>query len=437
MRRIYPEFAYGDGPRSGCWWDETVDIPGFSVLEGDIKADVVVVGGGFTGVSAALHLAQAGVDVALVEASRLAWGASGRNGGFCCLGGARTEDAELDRRFGKEGRLEWYAAEKAAVDLVHRLLTDLHIDADVHSEGETLLAHHEKKVPYLDAYARSVEENYGVSPRVLDVRDLPEEGLSGPFHGAVTVPVGFALNPRKYLGGMIAAATGLGVRFYEHSAATEVSSGRVKTARGAVRADKVIVATNGYSSEDTPAWLAGRYMPTQSTIVVTRPLTGEELQAAGWTSYQMVYDTRNLLHYFRLMPDNRMLFGMRGGLLSSPQAEAKAQARVHRDFERMFPMWAHVERPNSWSGLVCLARDGLPFAGEIPGQSGVLAGMCYHGNGVAMGSFTGQVLARLAQGEQPELYPAAMQSPLPKFPLGRGRRALMPFVYAGLALGDR
>ena len=436
MRKIYPAFTYGDGPRAGCWWDETVDIPDFPKAQCELRTDVVVVGGGFTGVSAALHLAETGADVVLVEASRMAWGASGRNGGFCCLGGARTTDTALDREFGREGRQDWYAAEVAAVDLVDDLLQTHGIDADRHSQGETLLAHNAKNLPELESYARKVEENYGLTPRMTTAEDLPGEGLSGPFHGAVTVPKGFALNPRKYLAGLIRAATARGVRLFEHSPAVDIASGQVKTPSGTIKADTVIVATNGYSSEDVPDWLAGRYMPTQSTIVVTRPLTGEELQSAGWTSYQMVYDTRNLLHYFRLMPDNRMLFGMRGGLLSSPASEARAQARVHRDFEQMFPMWAHVERPNSWSGLVCLARDGLPFTGEVPGQPGVFAGMCYHGNGVAMGSYTGKLLAELAQGQTPDLYPAAMQRPLPRFPLGRGRRALMPFVYAGLALGD-
>lgn len=206
----------------------------------------------------------------------------------------------------------------------------------------------------------------------------------------------------------------------------------------ALHADQVIIATNGYSSEDVPQWLTGRYMPSQSNVLVTRPLSDDELAAAGWTTDQMAYDTRNLLHYFRLMPDRRFLFGMRGGLLTGRAAERRATAKIRSDFDQIFPAWHAVETTHSWSGMVCLARDLLPFAGPVPKSKGLWAGMCYHGNGVAMGSYTGALLAQLVQGKQPELlYPKPMQAPLRRFELGRLRRAVMPFAYVGLMLADR
>lgn len=112
---------------------------------------------------------------------------------------------------------------------------------------------------------------------------------------------------------------------------------RVKSTHGNITADAVVSATNGYSSEDVPVWLAAGYLPSQSNVLVTRPLTSADIQAQGWHSDQMAYDTRNLLHYLRLMPDRRFLFGMRGGLISPPAAEASARRRNRRDFERMFP----------------------------------------------------------------------------------------------------
>ena len=217
---------------------------------------------------------------------------------------------------------------------------------------------------------------------------------------------------------------------------TDINETGVSTASGRVVSDRVIVATNGYSSEDLPNWMAGRYLPTQSTVIVTRPLTPSELSAQGWTSMQMAYDSRHLLHYFRLMPDNRLLFGMRGGILSSRTAEARAQGRVVRDFRQMFPAWANVEIPYAWSGLVCLARDLVPFAGAVAGASNVLAGFAYHGNGVAMGTFTGKVLAQLALGETPDLYPAVMRNPARKFPFGSLRRSIMPPIYAAYQVDD-
>jgi glycine/D-amino acid oxidase-like deaminating enzyme len=183
--------------------------------------------------------------------------------------------------------------------------------------------------------------------------------------------------------------------------------------------------------------MAGRYMPAQSNVLVTRPLTQTELDAAGWTSRQMAYDTRNLLHYFRLMPDNRFLFGMRGGLVASPRAEAAITARARRHFEAMFPAWRDVETPHSWSGMVCFSANLVPYCGPIPDLPGAFAGFAFHGNGVAMGSYTGALLADLVQGKQTRfLHPAVMQAHAPRFPLGRFRRALLPAGYALAGLRD-
>jgi glycine/D-amino acid oxidase-like deaminating enzyme len=208
------------------------------------------------------------------------------------------------------------------------------------------------------------------------------------------------------------------------------------SAASTVEAEQIIIATNGYTSEDVPGWLAGRYMPLQSTVLVTRPLTPEELRAQGWWSDQMSYDSRNLLHYFRLMPDRRFLFGMRGAVLTGARAEARARAGTRAHFERMFPAWAHVESRHSWSGLVSLARRKVPFLGEVPGQTGLWAAMCYHGNGVAMGSYAGRMLADLLMGRQIPDCPSVMREPLARFPLGGARRLLMPPLYARLMAGD-
>lgn len=437
MRRIFSDYAYGAGPRDGCWWDETCDIPEQGVLQGDNQCDVAIVGAGFTGLSAALHLAEAGARVIVVEANRVGWGASGRNGGFCCLGGAKASDAALERAFGREGMLEWRQTEIAAVDFVERLIARLNLDVDRHSKGETLLAHRARDVAELQREAVRVSETYGVAPEFIAKTELAATGMGGPFHAALTTPVGFALNPRKYLCGLLHAALGVGVRVCEQSPAIEISGRHVRTAQGAVRADRIILATNGYSSEDLPPWMAGRYMPAQSTVLVTRPLSDAELSAQGWTSEQMSYDTRNLLHYFRLMPDRRFLIGMRGGLRSSPHSEGRARAVLHARFQRMFPAWRGVDVSHSWSGFVCLARNLTPFAGPVPGNAGLLAGFAFHGNGVAMGSFTGRILADLALGRTPPLYPAAMRAPARRFPFGRFRRAILPPIYAAMDWSDR
>ncbi|THH35325.1 FAD-binding oxidoreductase [Aliishimia ponticola] len=439
MRRIFPGYVYGDQPRDDCWWTTTCALPGTPVPAGDLRCDVAIIGAGFTGLNAALELAAAGVDVVVLDAKAPGWGASGRNGGFCCLGGSKLSDADLDRRFGKQARLEWRGAEQAAVAHVAGLLSDHQIDADTHSQGETLLAHKPSRMRGIEEDAASVEENYGVTADVHSRGDLAGRGLNAGFHGGITIPIGFGLNPRKYLAGLLRAVLAKGARVFSDAPVTgmeKVGTGwRLQTGAGTVMAEQALVATNGYSSEDIPPSLAGRYMPAQSSVVVTRPLTQDELARQGWTSRQMCYDSRALLHYFRLMPDNRMLFGMRGGLGASHSAENRARLRITRDFARMFPEWAGVELTHYWSGMVCLSAGLLPIVGPVAGRGGLWTALAFHGNGVAMGSYSGALAARAMLGNDQR--PEVLQSAPSKFPLGRFRRAMMVPAYLGLMAADR
>ncbi|MEP2717358.1 FAD-binding oxidoreductase, partial [Pseudophaeobacter sp.] len=236
------------------------------------------------------------------------------------------------------------------------------------------------------------------------------------------------------------AAEKAGAKLFQHSPALKIAKAGgqqiVTTPKGKIRSASVVIATNGYSSDDLPDWLAARYMPTQSTAMVTRPMDEDELQAQGWFSDQIAYDSRNMLHYFRLMPDRRFLFGMRGGLMSSPRVEAGIRRKLRRDFEQLFPAWKFVETTHCWSGMVCLSRNLVPFVGAIPDHQGLFAGLCYHGNGVAMGSYAGRLLADLVQGKQPDLPYSPVMQGMKRFPFGRARRLVMPPAYALLSLMD-
>ncbi|MDV4144726.1 NAD(P)/FAD-dependent oxidoreductase [Shimia sp. FJ5] len=440
MTRICDPFVYGDGPVETCFWNETVDAVSYPMLTSDVSADVAIIGGGYTGLSAALHLAEAGRDVVLLDEQQPSWGASGRNGGFCCLGGSHIEPATLAKRIGQKAAQDYFLAERDAVSCVENILGTHEIDADTHSQGETLLAHRKRDLLSLEKKAKETSDLYGVTPELLSRDDLVRQGMNGDFHGGLTIPIGFALNPKKYALGLARAAQRAGARIHGQTSVTRISgqSGafRLKTAQGTVSAKQVIIATNGYGRETVPNWLANRYMPAQSSVIVTRPLSSEEQEAQGWTSAQMAYDTRALLHYFRLMPDGRFLFGMRGGLRTTHRADQAVRRLIRRDFEQMFPAWSHVETPYYWSGFVCFARNLTPFAGPVPGHEGLFASFAYHGNGVAMASYCGALLAEQILEQRQLRRPKALTAPPGRFPGGRFRRLALWPAYLAYGLSD-
>lgn len=441
MTRTLAPFAYSDATRAGCYWPTTVQMPEYPALAGPHDTEIAVIGAGFTGLNAALKLAKDGTRVTVLDAKQPGWGASGRNGGFCCLGGGILDNAQLDKHFGTDARRTWRQTEIAAITHVKTLLAAHKIDADTHSQGETQLAHSPSSWTKMQKDAAQIHDSYGVIPEIIAPQDLKTQGFGDVFHGAVTTPLGFALNPAKYTAGLAKTAQNLGAQIHGDTPVTRIEQGAqftLHTPAGKITAKRIIVATNGYSADDLPSWLAARYLPVQSSVLVTRPLTQSELDAAGWTSDQMCFDSRNLLHYFRLMPNRQFLFGMRGGIFASPRNDRKIKTLIRKHFEQMFPAWAQVDTPFYWSGLVCLGGKGLPFTGEIPQMPGAFASLSYHGNGVAMASYCGALLADLVQ-DKPSNgpFPSALRAQPSKFPLGSKRRWLLPPAYGLMTLKDR
>lgn len=434
MKRPFGDYAYSDGPLARCHWAGAVPPESLSVppAEGEFDTDFAVIGGGYTGLNAALALAEAGEQVTVLEANFPGWGASGRNGGFCCLGGTRAQDGTLDRRHGAGAAAEVRQAELASVAHVDALATRLGLDIDRHSEGETIMAHSAASMAALRREQPDLDAAYGVTTTLIEKADLRAHGLNGSFHGALTVPVGFALHPRKYAAGLLGAVRAAGGAVHGGSPVTQIdrkSYGyRLTTPGATIRAKRLLIATNGYGSEDVPGWMRSRFLPAQSSVIATRVMTEAELEAQGWTAHQMAYEERRLLHYFHLTPDNRMVFGQRGGLISTPGNEARIAKRVRADFEALFPEWAHVETPDYWSGMVCLTATLTPFCGAVPGMPGAFAAFGYHGNGVAMGSYCGALMGALARGEEAPV-PRAFAKPPGRFPLGPLRRAWLGAEY--------
>lgn len=441
--RLYEERAYGPEPDAGNYWRTTTparEVP--ALIEEELRCDIAVIGGGFTGLNAALELANAGADVALFDAQTPGFGASGRNGGFACIGGDKMSISEMTRTYGADEAATYHKAQRAAIDLVAERLDRLNINADRHSNGETQLAHSQRAFAAFDDEAEILQRAYGVKCEVQPRDALSELGLSSPtFHGALTLPLGFALNPLKYAMGLVDHLLSRNVPLYRNALVTHIErqdSGWVmRTEKTLVRAKKVILATNGYSSDSLPSWMAGRYLPVQSNVLVTRPLTDDEIKAQGFFSHQMCYDSRNLVHYFRLMPNRQMLFGLRGAVKATAKAHEGLGHRIRAHFRRMFPAWSEVEAPYYWSGLLAINSARRPFAGALTGLPDAFGAFCYHGNGVAMASYCGRLIAHQALGNPaPAPHPEFMKSAPSPLPLGRYRRALLPLAYARYTLED-
>ncbi|MEI4487111.1 FAD-binding oxidoreductase [Frigidibacter sp. MR17.14] len=432
MKRLHAPPAY-DPAFPASHWARSVALTADAPLAGAARCEVAVIGAGYAGLNAALALARDhGRGVRVLEAAETGWGASGRNGGFCCIGGAKLSGAQVAARVGAAGAADWARWQRAAIDHVAGLIDAAGIPARQGPEGEVLLAHSPR------AWNAFVAEGEGeLVPRAA----LAERGLAGPaFFGAKITPEGFPLDPMTYLQGLARLARAADVVLHGQSPVTGLApcrdGWRLTTPGGALVAGQVLIATNGYSSEDLPGWMAGRYMPAFSAVMVTRPLSGPERRAQGFTTPLMSYDSRVLLHYFRHLPDGRFLFGMRGGLSARAVPEARTHARVARHFATLFPAWAGVEVESRWSGLVCLTGSLAPYVGPVPGAEGLYAAFGWHGNGVAAGSYGGLQAARLMAGAASDR-PALIAAPPARLPgPGRLRRAGLAASYLGYALKD-
>jgi glycine/D-amino acid oxidase-like deaminating enzyme len=413
-------------------------------LDGSVTAEVAIIGAGYAGLNAALRLASAhGIKAVVLDAARPGWGASGRNGGFCCLGSSKLSYHQMIARYGLDETRRFHAAQLASIAHVAALLERHGIDAERCGSGDWALAHRANRMAGLAAERDFMRATFGLEMELVDRDELAGRGLAGPqFHGGLYSRIEFGLHPLRYVLGLARTVIDSGVVVHGDSPVTawrsEAGGHVLETPGGEVRAKKVVLATNGYSDDQVPEWLGGRLLPALSRIIVTRPLSADERSRQGWTSHDLAYDTRDLLHYFRLLPDNRFLFGGRGGTDASPAGLDAITRQLRARFEAMFPAWAGVPTERAWAGLVCLARRRVPFVGAIEEMPGAFAALAWHGNGVAMASYGGRLIADLmagAKGAGAAIPGIVGQAPA-RFALPGLRRFYLKAAYAGFGMRD-
>lgn len=441
----HPDAFHFDHPVQS-FWEATaapLDID-ISPLAGDAQCDVAVIGAGYTGLAAALRLkSEYGMDVRVLEAAFPGWGASGRNGGFSCIGCHKRSYGSLIRSYGLEDTRRFYGAMKDAVGLVHDLTRTHGIDAWIHEGGEISLAHLSNRWSELEEERDFMARVFGEKLELLTVDQLKERGLWAPhFHGGIKGDVGFSIHPLNYVRGLARAVHKAGVRIHGDSRVMrwegQGNHHRLTTKAGALTARHVVVATNGYTPEDVSLHHQGRLMPALSNIIVTRPLSEAERREQGWTQRLMAYDTRNLLHYFRLLPGGEFLFGGRGGTDASDRGAAPMQQHMIDTLKEMFPVFGRAEITHFWRGFVCLSYDLVPYVGALNAEKTVWTALAYHGNGVAMASWSGSALADLIAGkpERADL-PSVLTRRLARFPLPFLRPVYLKGAYLWFNYQDR
>jgi len=388
------------------WWDTArLEAEGPATPVPD-RVDAAIVGAGYTGLAAARELARRGARTVVLEAETAGWGASSRNGGMV-LTGLKLGVVELRAKVGRELTAQMYRASMESIECVERIVSEEKIECDFsrcgHLEVASKPGHYQRFEEWAERVARELNREVRLVPRDA----LANEIGSQIYHGGLVDEGSAGLNPARYVAGLAAAAKKSGAAICERArvlgierAADGGAAGfRVTTSRGAVWARDVLVATSGYTGAATPA-LQRRVVPIGSYIIATEPLT-EALAAELVPHGRMIFDSKHFLHYFRLTPDRRMLFGGRAAFFPETTRTIRRSAEIlRRDMVHVYPQLAATPVEYAWGGTLDFTFDMLPHAGTMEGMH---FAMGYAGHGVAMATYLGTKMAAAIAGEKAEL----------------------------------
>lgn len=439
--------ALRDAEHTPFWLDHSdPQDPVGDPLAGSGSCDLAVVGGGYTGLWTALLAKERDpdLDVVLLEARELGWAASGRNGGFCSST-LTHGTANGVRRFGEEAHLLERLGQQN-LDAIGETVRRYGMDCDWHRPGELLVATQPHQVEELSE-AAELATRYGAVVKTLDAEAVREQVDSPTYLGALEEPEGTALvDPAKLVRGLRDACLSLGVRIHENSPVTELSSEgpgmRVRTPAGSLRAGRVALATNAFP----PLLRRLRWylIPVYDYALVTEPLSDAQLESIGWQHRQGVSDTAHQFHYYRLTPDNRILWGgydaiYHYGNRMGPDLEerAKTTTTLAHHFFQTFPQLEGLRFTHFWGGVIDTCTRFSPFfGGTHRGRVAYAAG--YTGLGVGASRFAARVMLGRLHGRDHEIGSLSMvrRRPLP-FPPEPLRYAGVQLTRMSLARADR
>lgn len=383
-------------------------------LRGEVRCDVAVLGGGIAGCSAALHLAKRGYKVALLEARRVGYGASGRSGGQTIFGLAVSQ-LKLEREVGREDARRLFDLSIEALDLTQSLIRQYAIDCD-YRPNHVHVAVKPRHVRELTQWAQELHEDYGyTSARLLNREELKGQVCSSRYLGGLLDSRSGHLQPLKYTQGLARAAEAAGAAIYEDSEVLRYQNGRevrVQTAQGSVRCAHLVLCGNAYIGAVAPS-LSRRILGVGTYIIATESL-GEERARSLLPSNAAVADINWILDYFRRSQDHRLLFGGRVSY-SSVQPPRLAES-MRRRMVRVFPSLSDVKVSNAWGGYLDITMSRAPDFGRLAPNVYYLQG--FSGHGVALAGLAGELASEAIAGTA-ERFDVFARIPHRDFPGGR------------------
>jgi glycine/D-amino acid oxidase-like deaminating enzyme len=411
------------------YWHDTAAMSDVNDLNSlPPKVDVAVIGGGFTGLSAARTLAKQGSRVVVLEAETIGWGASSRNGGMT-LTGLKISMEEGVKRYGHNAAQRLFQCSLESINTIEQIVNEEKIDCGFARTGHLLVANKPKHYTALIHEAEFMEKEFNYKVSLVPRAEIRTEIGSDAYHGGLVDEASGGLNPAQYVKGLAQSAEKAGALVCTRARVQQIEKGTksflIKTERGTVFAEKILAATSGYTGPATKD-LQRKIIPIGSYIIATEPLEPElahELIPRG----RMIFDYKHYLNYYRLSADRRMIFGGRAAFFpESPTTVQQSAGILRREMIRIFPQLKGIGIEYAWGGTLDFAFDMMTHVGEMDGMYYSLG---YAGHGVAMATYLGKTVAEAMLHGGIKEHPFAAY-PFPGAPLGLydGRPWFLPFV---------
>ena len=421
MKNLYHSDIYKFNTPVKSYWEETSNEKlNLEKLTKNINCEIVVVGGGYTGLLCAINLIENyNLDVILIEAGKIGWGASSRNGGFCSFPPIKTSFKKLQKIYGKEETKRFFRNAVEGSNYTKDIISNYNIDCDVTGESNFIVAHHPNKFKQIKEQAEVYKSEFGIETEIYSKEEFNKFGHGGNEQfGALSYKPGFAINPLKFVNGITKYALSKKLKIFEHTLVDKINKNNgyylLKSKEGSVKAKKVVVATNGFYQEGLVPQLNSRILPVISNIIVTRKLTDKEIDLHNFKTFSPIVNTKNLLYYYRKLPDNRILFGTRGDFIGSDQSNLDRAKIMEKFFKNIFPDWANISIDYNWRGLIAMSQKLTPSIGKIENEE-IYYGFGYHGVGVSSAPWTGNQLSKLVfSSNSKNLYISKVYKGLPK-----------------------